>query len=94
MNRRFSDEELQRFFDVVVISAEVGMVKPDPAIYHLTADKLGVSPAECIFIDDRQVYVQAAVNIGMPSIYNESFQQIKTELTRLLKANDEPHAAA
>ncbi|MGW3608051.1 HAD family hydrolase [Micromonospora sp. NPDC005161] len=39
-------------FDVAVFSCDVGLSKPDPAIYHLAAARLGVGPAECIFIGD------------------------------------------
>ncbi|MGS2620075.1 HAD family hydrolase [Micromonospora sp. LZ34] len=39
-------------FDVAVFSCDVGLSKPDPAIYHLAAERLGVGPAECIFVGD------------------------------------------
>lgn len=84
MERRFSTEELQRLFDQIVISAEVGMLKPDLPIYHLTADRLGVEPAECIFVDDREGYVAGASDAGMHGVQYQSFQQAKTVIESLL----------
>ena len=43
---------LDELFDAVVISAEVGLHKPQPEIYLLAAERLGVEPAECVFVDD------------------------------------------
>ncbi|MGC4808474.1 HAD family hydrolase [Micromonospora sp. DT233] len=43
---------LARRFDVAIFSCEVGLAKPDPAIYHLAAERLGVEPAECVFVGD------------------------------------------
>lgn len=52
MNKFFSTEEREQLFDVVILSSEVGMVKPEVGIYRLVADRLGVNTAECIMIDD------------------------------------------
>ncbi|MEU6206367.1 HAD-IA family hydrolase [Micromonospora musae] len=43
---------LARRFDVAVFSCDVGLAKPDPAIYHLAAERLGVRPEECVFVGD------------------------------------------
>ena len=53
--------------DLVVDSAFEGIRKPDPAIFHLTLQKLGAGlhPGQCIFLDDVQSNVQSAINIGM-----------------------------
>ena len=71
-------------FDVVIASAEVGYMKPDPAIYELTAERLGVDPAECVFIDDGQIYVDAARDVGMAAIHYKNVDQLKDELTAIL----------
>ena len=55
-------------FDVVVISGEVGMRKPEERIFRHAADLLGLAPAECVFIDDIEVNVTAAEAIGMTAI--------------------------
>jgi putative hydrolase of the HAD superfamily len=55
-------------FDTVVCSAEVGLAKPDPAIYRLTAEQLGLEPAACVFVDDHERNVQAARDVGMAGV--------------------------
>lgn len=55
-------------FDAFVCSAEVGMAKPEPAIYRLAAERLGLSPEACVFIDDHEPNVAAAVGVGMRAI--------------------------
>jgi putative hydrolase of the HAD superfamily len=55
-------------FDDVVDSREVGMRKPDPRIYRLASDRLGVEPAACIFLDDQSENVEGARASGMTGI--------------------------
>jgi putative hydrolase of the HAD superfamily len=55
-------------FDELVISAEVGLMKPDPRIYHLALERLGVRPEESVFLDDMQINVEAARSVGMSAI--------------------------
>lgn len=52
-------------FDTVVCSAEVGMAKPEPAIYRLAAERLGLPPEACVFVDDHEPNVVAAQQVGM-----------------------------
>ena len=56
-------------FDHMVISAEVGMAKPAPDIYHYALDKLGVAAEESVFLDDFSGNVKAARDIGMKTIH-------------------------
>lgn len=58
-------ERLAACFDAQVISGEVGLRKPDPAIYELAADRLGVPPERCAFVDDLDRNVQVAEELGM-----------------------------
>ncbi len=53
-----------RFRDIVV-SGEVKLLKPDPAIYYLALDQFGLRPREALFVDDRLINVEAAQAIGM-----------------------------
>jgi len=76
---------LKRCFDSVVVSAEVGRVKPDPAIYQYAADSLGVQVAECVFFDDMERYARAADQAGMHGIVYQNLAQAQAEL-RLLSA--------
>jgi epoxide hydrolase-like predicted phosphatase len=59
---------LGQAFDDVVISAEVGMRKPDPDIYLHTAERLGRPPSECVFLDDTAANVHAAEALGMTGV--------------------------
>jgi HAD superfamily hydrolase (TIGR01509 family) len=63
----FTPEELESLFDVVVLSSEVGMVKPHPEIYELVAERLGVASGECIMIDDLPTNTAGAEAAGMQS---------------------------
>jgi epoxide hydrolase-like predicted phosphatase len=63
----FTPEELESLFDVVILSSEVGMVKPHPDIYELAAERLGVAPSECIMIDDLPANTAGAEATGMQS---------------------------
>lgn len=55
-------------FDVVVESSVVGLRKPDPRIYLLACDKLGVRPDQCVFLDDIGVNLKSAQQVGMATI--------------------------
>ena len=55
-----------RFRDIVV-SGEVKLLKPDPAIYWLALDRFGLKPQDALFIDDRKINVNAAEGIGLRS---------------------------
>jgi putative hydrolase of the HAD superfamily len=64
--------EIDELFDVVVDSAFVGVRKPDPAIYELTLERLGVSANECVFVDDLQPNCETARALGMLAVRFES----------------------
>jgi len=74
-------------FDQMVISAEVGLVKPDPAIYRMTLDRLEVEAGQAVFIDDMAVNVEAARQVGMHAIQFMQPEQARLELERLLNGN-------
>jgi len=75
--------KLERFFDEIVISSRVGMIKPDLAIFSYTLNRLGVDSHETIFIDDRLSNVTAARQMGIKSVLYTSFDQLRSELTIL-----------
>lgn len=68
MDQLFTREETDRFFDAMVLSYQVGMVKPEPGVYHLMATRLGLTPEECILVDDVERNCVAAEQEGMLSI--------------------------
>lgn len=59
---------LHEYVDHIIISAEVGLAKPEPEIYHLAAKQLGVEPREAVFVDDREENVIGAEEAGMRAI--------------------------
>ena len=59
---------LEELFDAWVISSEVGLRKPDPAIYELAADRLGLPPERCVFVDDLPGNLKPARAIGMATV--------------------------
>jgi putative hydrolase of the HAD superfamily len=67
-------------FDVVVSSAKEGMAKPEPEIYQVTLDRLGVQPHEALFIDDLPRNTTAAEALGINTILFESPAQLRREL--------------
>ncbi len=73
-------------FDELIISAEVKMVKPDPRIYHLAVEKLGVLPAEAVFIDDMAQNVEAARIEGLHAIWFQDTQQTMDSLNGYLSS--------
>ena len=60
---------LEEWFDVVVVSYEVGVCKPDPRIYEICLSRLGVEPGEALFVDDRLENVEAAANLGLQTVH-------------------------
>ncbi len=59
---------LADLFDARVISAEVGVMKPDPAAYHAILDRLGVPPGAALFVDDSPANVTGAAATGMAAV--------------------------
>jgi putative hydrolase of the HAD superfamily len=69
-----------RLFDVCVFSSEVHLIKPDPAIFRYTLEKLGIEPSGVLFIDDRFSNVSVARSLGMESIKFSTLVQLNREL--------------
>lgn len=67
-------------FDLIVVSAEERVMKPDPVIYQRALDRLGRSPEETIFIDDSRENVAAARDLGMVGIHFKAELDIAREL--------------
>jgi putative hydrolase of the HAD superfamily len=77
-------ERFAEIFDVVVISAEVGMRKPDEEIYRFTWQKLGVEASECVFVDDHPGHLKAAQTLGITTVLHREPAQTISELEGLL----------
>lgn len=74
----------QQLFDIMVLSHEVGMTKPDPTIYLHAAEMLGIAASECVFLDDSEGHCDGARAVGMHAITYKDFNQAKRELNELL----------
>jgi len=75
---------LDESFDAVVLSGEVGLRKPDPAIFTLVTEKLGVPPERCVFVDDHPGHLSAAAEAGMATVLHRSPAETLVELEGLL----------
>lgn len=78
--------DVDRLFDATINSAHVGHRKPEPAIYRLALEALGVSPDRALFLDDNEENVAAAADIGMRVVHvtasdADLFEAVKVELT-------------
>lgn len=65
LDQRFAPGALDELFDEVLVSGEIGWDKPAPEVYKMAADRLGVRPDECLFIDDIPAFNEAAAKQGM-----------------------------
>jgi putative hydrolase of the HAD superfamily len=81
---RYDRALLGQLFDGVVISAEVGMRKPTPAIYVLGAEAIGLDPGACVFVDDLALNLAPARELGMATVHHVESGQTISELERLL----------
>jgi putative hydrolase of the HAD superfamily len=79
----YDRELLAGLFDAVVISAEVGLHKPQPEIYRLAAERLEVEPAECLFVDDLKENCEGAEAVGMTAVRHRTPEETIARLTEL-----------
>jgi HAD superfamily hydrolase (TIGR01509 family) len=79
--RRYGFEEL---VDVIVYSHEVGLAKPDPAVFRLTEQLLGVEPDEIVFLDDQPGHVATARTLGWQALVHRSTPESIRQVTELL----------
>jgi putative hydrolase of the HAD superfamily len=84
-SRRYPHELIAELFDGVVISGDEGFRKPDPRMYELGAERIGAEPGECVFVDDLELNLGAARELGMATVHHVSAAQTLAELDRLLE---------
>ena len=85
--RRYDRALLAELFDGIVISGEVGMRKPTPEIYTLSAQTVGLEPAQCVFVDDLRFNLDPAAALGMTTILHRTSEQTIAELERLFSVD-------
>jgi putative hydrolase of the HAD superfamily len=80
----YESYDLDKRFDAVVISGEVGLSKPDPAIYKLAASRLGLPASACVFVDDIADNLPPAHALGMATVHHVDNSTTLDQLERLL----------
>ncbi|MCC6848055.1 MAG: HAD family phosphatase [Deltaproteobacteria bacterium] len=75
--------DVERLFDVVVDSCDVGMRKPEPAIYELTRERLGLPHASIFFVDDLGVNLKAARALGWQTLRYDDTRRVLSVLDAL-----------
>jgi putative hydrolase of the HAD superfamily len=73
------------YFDVVFCCGDEGIVKPEPAAFQITLERMGVAPAEAVFIDDTSEHVEAARKLGVHGILFTTAEDLEGQLGSLLK---------
>jgi len=78
--RAYEALELDKHLHPLLVSAELGFEKPDAKVFEIAAQKIGVKPSECIFIDDKEQNVEGAVSAGYKGIVFKNAEHLKEEL--------------
>jgi len=84
MVRIRADRPLEAWFDTVVVSCEVGIAKPDPAIYRLCLSRIGTRPHDALFVDDRPENLEAATWLGLQTFHFTGDEAV-TRLVELVR---------
>lgn len=82
-DNEYPDHLFDGMFDVVVISGDVGMRKPEPEIFLHTSELLGVPPARSVFVDDLSHNIEAAVALGYVAVHHTDYDTTAEELSAL-----------
>ena len=81
---RYDRTRWDELFDILVISGEEGMRKPEPAIYELAAERLGLPAHEIVFVDDLPHNLEPARALGMATVHHRQPESTLLDLERLL----------
>lgn len=76
----YPKKRFAELFDEVVISGEVGLRKPDRAIFELLLERLGLAAGACLFVDDHPGHLQTAAEMGMETLLHTSPERTIAEL--------------
>jgi putative hydrolase of the HAD superfamily len=80
----YDREMLAALFDDIVISGEVGLHKPQREIFELACERLGVEPADCVFVDDLRENCEGAEAAGMTAVLHRGAERTLPRLEELL----------
>jgi putative hydrolase of the HAD superfamily len=81
---RYDRSTFPELFDGVVISGEEGMHKPQPGIFRLGAERVGLRPEECVFVDDLRENCEGAEAVGMTAVLHRGADSTLPRLEQLL----------
>jgi putative hydrolase of the HAD superfamily len=81
---RYDRDSFAELFDGVVISGEVGFHKPQPEIFELGAERIGLAPGDCVFVDDLRENCQGAEAVGMTAVLHRDTERTLERLEELL----------
>ena len=79
-NYKLDVSKFREFFEINVVSGDIGYAKPEAAFYMRALDMLKTKPAECIFVDDKKENCEAAKNLGIEAILFRNPEQLRKEL--------------
>ena len=85
LHKIFNQAQLA-IFDAITLSYKSGFIKPEPEVFKVAADQLGVGLGECVMVDDQKRNITGARQAGMQAILYQDVEQLKNELGLLLKA--------
>ena len=81
---RYDRDSFPELFDGVVISGEVGLHKPEPDIFRMGAERVGLKPEDCVFVDDLRENCAGAERVGMTPVLHRGADRTLPQLERLL----------
>jgi putative hydrolase of the HAD superfamily len=81
---RYDRDSFAELFDGVVISGEVGLYKPQPEIFRLGAERVGLDPSDCVFVDDLRENCEGAEAVGMTAVLHRGADASLERLEQLL----------
>lgn len=82
-SRKYRERGWYSNFEVLVLSHEEGILKPEQKIYDITLERLDLPASECVFIDDQEDALIPAREMGMQTLLYKSMEQLKRELADL-----------
>ncbi len=78
-------ERLDEMFDEVILSGEVGLRKPDPAIFRYALTRLDLEAPDCVFVDDHPGHLEPAANLGITTVLHMAPARTLSDLQELLE---------
>jgi putative hydrolase of the HAD superfamily len=81
---RYDRSGFPELFDGVVISGDEGMHKPEPGIYALGCERVGLEPSDCVFVDDLRENCEGAEAVGMMAVLHRGAERTLPQLEELL----------